>query len=96
MAIDEVTTGTEAMSRAAAEQQLRMRIAGNIRRYRRAARLTLKVASERANMHWRHWQKVEAGTINLSLSTLCRFSAVLGVDAEDLFAVPPVDSSALN
>lgn len=52
------------------------------------------MASERANMHWRHWQKLEAGVINLSLSTLCRVSAALAIDTAVLFDTPPEEPSS--
>jgi transcriptional regulator with XRE-family HTH domain len=61
-------------------QQLRT----NVRTLRLAAGLTLKKAAERAEMHWRHWQKIEAGEINITLHTLIRLAKVLGVDVAAL------------
>jgi hypothetical protein len=47
---------------------LRRRVADNVRRLRLAARLTLVAASERADLDLRHWQKIEAGEQNLTVT----------------------------
>lgn len=54
-----------------------------MRRLREAASLTLEAASERAEMNWRHWQKVEAGEVNTTLRTLNRIAMALDVDPVD-------------
>jgi transcriptional regulator with XRE-family HTH domain len=64
----------------------RLRI--NVRVLRIAAGLTLKKAAERAEMHWRHWQKIEAGAINLTLVTLVRLAKALQVDVAVLLRDP--------
>jgi len=46
--------------RVVTEDILRQRLSINVRALRNAAGLTLKRASEKAEMHWRHWQKIEA------------------------------------
>jgi hypothetical protein len=74
-------------------RHLRRRIGHNIRSTRKTARLTLKMASERASIHWRHWQKLEAGVINLSLRTLCQVSSALSVDTATLFDAPKEEPS---
>lgn len=45
-------------------------------------------AAERAGMHWRLWQKIEAGDTNATLQTLVRLAKALGVDAADLLSPP--------
>jgi transcriptional regulator with XRE-family HTH domain len=74
---------------AVTEEILRNRLRENVRTRRNAASLTLKKASERAEMHWRHWQKIEAGQVNLTVQTLGRIAGVLGVDPADLLHDPP-------
>ena len=37
-------------------------------------------------MHWRLWQKLEAGDTNVTLRTLVRVAAALDVDPRDLLA----------
>lgn len=37
-------------------------------------------------MHWRHWQKIEAGEVNATLHTLSRLCDALSVDVRDLLA----------
>ena len=36
-------------------------------------------------MHWRLWQKIEAGDTNITLRTLSRVASALSVDARELF-----------
>jgi hypothetical protein len=40
-------------------------------------------------MHWRHWQKIEAGEVNATLQTLVRIADALHVDPVDLVRDPP-------
>jgi transcriptional regulator with XRE-family HTH domain len=75
--------------RSVTEDVLRQRLSINVRSLRHAAGLTLKKASERAEMHWRHWQKIEAGEVNVTLQTLVRLGDSLGVDPSDLLREPP-------
>ncbi len=70
------------------QEELRRRLATNVRTARKAAGLTLKVAAERAEMHWRHWQKVEASTVNITLQTLVRIGEALDIDPSDLIREP--------
>jgi len=65
-------------------ETLQKRLARRVRELRRKLGLTLKVAAERAALHWRHWQKIEAGEANVTLDTLRRLGEVLGVDGSDL------------
>jgi transcriptional regulator with XRE-family HTH domain len=60
----------------------------NVRTLRLAAGLTLKNAAERAEMHWRHLQKIEEGQINVTLVTLARLAQVLQVEAAALLRNP--------
>jgi hypothetical protein len=77
-----------ASARARAPQprrRLRQKLAANVRRLREGAGLTLEEAAHRAGLHWRHWQKVEAGEVNLTLASLVRLAGALGVEAAGLF-----------
>jgi hypothetical protein len=60
----------------------------NVRGLRIAAGLTLKMAAGRAKMHWRHWQRIEAGGIDLTLITLARLAEALQVDVAVLLRDP--------
>jgi len=66
----------------------------NVRTLRNNALLTLKKSSERAEMHWRHWQKIEAGQVNITLQTLVRLAEVLDIDPADLLREPPPREAA--
>ena len=70
------------------EAELRRRLSLNVRAFRNAAGLTLKVVAERAEMHWRHWQKIEAGQVNATLQTLVRIADALSIDPVDLLQTP--------
>ena len=74
---------------AVTEEILRNRLRENVRTRRNAASLTLKKASERAEMHWRHWQKIEAGQTNVTLFTLVRVADALNTDPSSLLSEPP-------
>ena len=76
------------------QEDLRRRLAANVRAARKAAGLTLKVASERAEMHWRHWQKVEAAKVNITLQTLVRIGEALDIDPADLIREPSSGTGA--
>lgn len=54
-------------------------LARNVRLRRAAARLTLMRAGGLSGLHWRHWQKVEVGSIAVCLC----------VEPFDLFVPPP-------
>ena len=68
------------------ETRLRSRIAGNVRRLRAERGVSAIDASEKVEMHWRLWQKLEAGDTNVTLRTLVRVATALGVDPRDLLA----------
>jgi transcriptional regulator with XRE-family HTH domain len=68
---------------------LRRRLAANARRWRLARSLTVKKAAARAEMHWRHWQRVEAGHTNATLETLLKVANALNVEPADLLSEPP-------
>ena len=72
----------------ATSAELRCRLATNARRLRTAAGLTIKQAAARGELHWRHWQKVEAGKNNTTLATLIRLAAALKVTPAELLAEP--------
>jgi hypothetical protein len=63
---------------------LRKRLAKNVRRSRSKLRLTVKAAAGQTRMHWRHWQKIEAAEVNVTLKMLVRLGTVLCVDPGDL------------
>jgi transcriptional regulator with XRE-family HTH domain len=70
------------------ETVLRHRLSANVRMRRNAASLTIKGASGRVKMHWRHWQKIEAGETNATLFTLARVAEALNVEPGELLFEP--------
>lgn len=67
-----------------AERRLRQKLASNVRRLRKDRGLTIQDASDRVGLHWRTWQKIEAGEANATLQTLVRFAEALAVAAHVL------------
>jgi len=59
---------------------------------RRALGLTVKEAGAREGVHWRHWQKIEAGQINITFRTVSRVADALDVVALALFR--PLEEAA--
>jgi hypothetical protein len=68
----------------APERRVRQKLAANARRLREHAGLTLEEAAHRAGLHWRHWQKIESGEVNLTLTSLARVADALQVEAARL------------
>jgi transcriptional regulator with XRE-family HTH domain len=71
------------------ETDLRRRLAINVRALRAKAGYTVKRASARAEMHWRHWQKIEAGDTNATIATVVKMADALDVDPKELLREPP-------
>jgi transcriptional regulator with XRE-family HTH domain len=57
-----------------------------MQRLRLRAHLTQAEAAQRAGLHWRHYQKIEAATVNVCLSSLVGIAAALEADLSALFA----------
>lgn len=51
-------------------QSMAKKLGLRVRQLREQRGLTLEVAAERASMDWKHWQKAESRTLNLTLATL--------------------------
>jgi hypothetical protein len=66
------------------EKHLRRWLAWNVRQRREKMGLSLHRAAAISDLHWRHWQKVEAGDCNATLATLQRLADALSVNAEVL------------
>jgi len=60
-----------------------------IRMLRNGKGLTLEKAAEAADLELTHWQKAEAGKLNLTLVTLCRIADGLEQPLEALFSSEP-------
>ncbi len=64
-------------------------IARNVKARRLRMGLTLAVAAGKAEVHWRHWQKIEAAESNITAKTLARLARALRVQASALLRKPP-------
>lgn len=82
--------------RAITDEDVRRRLRINVRSLREAASLTVKQAAARVKMHRRHWQKVESGTVNITVLTLTRLGVALGVSPVTLLREPPARGPALD
>jgi transcriptional regulator with XRE-family HTH domain len=66
-------------------KRLPQRLAKALRRERSERGWTQEETAERARVHLRHYQKLEEGSVNATLTTLERLCAALGVDVQRLF-----------
>lgn len=69
-----------------AENELRARLAVNVRALRTKTGMSAREAAERAEIPLRQWQRVEAGDVNATLKTLARVAYALRVDPAVLVA----------
>jgi hypothetical protein len=67
--------------------ELLQRFAASVRTLRGSMSLTLEAAAEKANVHWRHWQRMEAGEANVTIETIALVANTLQVDPSTLFAM---------
>ena len=74
------------MSGSASPESIRLRrlLSRSVRRRRERMNLTLETASQRSGVHWRHWQKIEAAEVNVTLETLARVAKALDVHVYSL------------
>ena len=57
-----------------------MRLAAGLRRERARRGWTQEKAAEAAQLHTRHYQKLEDGAVNVTASTIGKLAAASGVD----------------
>jgi transcriptional regulator with XRE-family HTH domain len=67
------------------ENALRRRLGQAVIRERTRLRWSQERAAEEAGLNPRHLQKIEAGSVNVTLRTVARLSAAFGVDAKRFF-----------
>jgi transcriptional regulator with XRE-family HTH domain len=61
------------------------RLAAAARRERARLRWTQEEAAEKAGLNIRHYQKIEDGSVNVTLKTVDQLAEAFGVDVADLF-----------
>jgi transcriptional regulator with XRE-family HTH domain len=66
-------------------KDLRRRLASGLQRERKRKRWTQEKAAEAAGLHPRHYQKLEEGSVNVTIGTLERLCRGFGVDVRRLF-----------
>jgi len=68
-----------------AGKDLRRRLASALQRERTRKRWTQEKAAEAAGIHPRHYQKLEEGSVNVTIGTLERLCRAFGIDVRRLF-----------
>ncbi len=68
----------------AERQEILNRIAGHVRSLRSSKRLTQEAVAHRAGLVLRHYQKIEAAEVNVTVDSLIKVAAVLDVDVSTL------------
>ena len=63
----------------------RNRLAASLRKARANAGLTQATVAERAGMHPRSYQKIEAGSVSTTIDRIAKLSSALGIDPVELF-----------
>ena len=71
-------------------------VSGNVRRLRLQAGLSQEALARAASVSRRMLVGIESGDVNVSLSTLDRIAAALGVLFPDLVQAPATDRSRIN
>lgn len=69
-----------------AENELRERLALNVRRLRRSAGMSARAVAERAGIPLRQVQRLEAAQLNVTIRTLARVAYALKADVLALLA----------
>ena len=69
------------------ERNLRQRVGDNIRRLRLKRGLSLQGLADLCDMEKSNLVPLEQGRINMTLDTIARVAAALGVDPRELFKV---------
>lgn len=69
-------------------QLVRRRVAAQVRRIRIAKQLTQEAAAGEAGLAVRHFRKIESAEVNVTLDTLVKVAAALGVDVAELLQLP--------
>lgn len=64
------------------------RLGANLKRRRAHLKLTQEEAADRCGVAVRHYQKLEAGQVNLTLRTLVRVSVAMKIDLFRPFETP--------
>lgn len=59
-------------------------IAENIKKYRKLNNMTQESLANASNLSVRHIQKIETGTLNVTISTLNKIASALNVHPSDL------------
>ena len=60
-----------------------------VRTARLKAGMTQENAAAEAEIDWRRWQRIEEGKANVTVKTLVRVAAALGIDFWQLLLLPP-------
>ena len=75
------------MARQVSQEEIQVRLGRVLRRERTRRKWTQENAAEHAHMNPRHYQKLEEGTVNVTVRTLVRLANAFGLDVRDLFAL---------
>lgn len=64
---------------------LRRKVANNIKKVRSEVGLTQEEASFRAGLHYKYYQRIESGSVNLTLDSVEKISKAFSVPPKSLF-----------
>ncbi|MDO8526899.1 MAG: helix-turn-helix transcriptional regulator [Deltaproteobacteria bacterium] len=64
---------------------LKWQVANQIKKWRMKKKLTQEILAEKAGFHYKYYQKVEAGTVNLTLDSIERIAIALSTRPKNFF-----------
>jgi transcriptional regulator with XRE-family HTH domain len=67
------------------QHEVQARLGRVLRRERTRRKWTQEVAAERAAMNPRHYQKLEEGSVNVTIRTIARLANAFDLEVADLF-----------
>lgn len=69
-------------------ERVRREVGRRVRQARLAAGLSQQRAAQRGGIDYKRWQTIEKGAANVTITTLHRIAATLGLDFWDLMQAP--------
>jgi transcriptional regulator with XRE-family HTH domain len=67
-----------------ASKNLKIKVAENIRKMRQKLKMTQEESAEKSGFHYKYYQKIESGTVNLTLDSIEKIAKTFGVDPKKL------------
>lgn len=67
------------------DEELLRTIAKNVKKFRKTNNMTQEVLAHNSGLAVRHLQKIESGTLNVTVTTINKIASALNIHPSDLF-----------